>query len=66
MDSASSRSKKGEEWVDFWERIEALEKIGALWFEPWAFESDKNDAEPFFLSISVPSINRKPVTKNIT
>jgi hypothetical protein len=32
----------------FWDRIELLRNIGALWFEPWVFSSDRDDAEPLF------------------
>ncbi len=35
-----------DEWSVFWERLGTLEKVGALWFEQWAFESDDLDAEP--------------------
>ena len=41
-------SKKGEEWADFWGRVSTLERIGALWYEPWVFDNDRNDAEPLF------------------
>lgn len=39
---------KKEHWQPFWDRIAALRKIGALWFEPWLFESDELDSEPLF------------------
>lgn len=32
----------------FWPRLDLLERIGALWFEPWVFASDGTDAEPLF------------------
>lgn len=37
-----------EQWQPFWDRVAALRKIGALWFEPWVFESDELDSEPLF------------------
>jgi hypothetical protein len=42
------KKRKGQEWVSFWERIKLLRDIGALWFEPWLFESSADDAEPMF------------------
>jgi hypothetical protein len=43
---ASARGK--DEWVGFWSRLELLTKIGAVWFEPWLFDSDAIDADPLF------------------
>lgn len=40
--------RKGHEWGAFWERIKTLQAIGALWFEPWLFDSASLDAEPLF------------------
>ncbi|WP_395612762.1 hypothetical protein [Allosphingosinicella sp.] len=42
-----SRTNEGA-WAGFWERVTTLERIGALWFEPWVFDSEANDAEPLF------------------
>lgn len=39
---------KQEIWRFFWERVATLKRIGAIWFEPWIFESEKADAEPIF------------------
>jgi hypothetical protein len=39
---------KNEEWSKFWERVATLQKIGALWFEPWLFDGTTLDAEPLF------------------
>lgn len=39
---------KGAEWAEFWARLSLLEKIGALVFEPWLYESAALDAEPMF------------------
>lgn len=33
---------------DFLSRINVLQQIGAIWFEPWVFESNQDDAEPLF------------------
>lgn len=33
-------------WAAFWQRVEMLKKIGALWYEPWVFDGDELDAEP--------------------
>lgn len=40
--------KKGTpgDWSFFWARLDLLTQIGALYFEPWLFESDALDAEP--------------------
>lgn len=38
--------EKADQWSFFWERLGTLEKIGAIWFEPWVFEGDDVDAEP--------------------
>jgi len=40
--------KKGAkgDWSRFWERVDLLKQIGALYFEPWLFDSDALDAEP--------------------
>jgi hypothetical protein len=42
------KTRKGQEWAGFWERLRTLQKIGAIWFEPWLFESSALDAEPMF------------------
>jgi hypothetical protein len=42
-----SRSKDGG-WEDFWSRVGMLEKIGAIWYEAWIFDSEEPDAEPLF------------------
>ncbi len=36
--------EKGSE--QFWERMRTLQKIGAIWFEPWVFSSKADDADP--------------------
>jgi hypothetical protein len=38
--------KKSSE--DFLTRVHLLQNIGALWFEPWVFSNDRDDAEPLF------------------
>lgn len=40
--------KKGAKgnWSLFWERVDLLKQIGALYYEPWLFDSDALDAEP--------------------
>lgn len=43
------QSSKNEDcWAEFWSRIGLLEKIGALWYEAWIFDSEDTDAEPLF------------------
>ena len=42
-----SRSKDGA-WEEFWTRVAMLEKIGAIWYEAWIFDSEEPDAEPLF------------------
>ena len=42
------KRRKGDEWGGFWERLKTLRDIGAVWFEPWLFESAALDAEPMF------------------
>lgn len=42
------KARSGHEWTAFFERLATLQKIGALWFEPWLFESAALDAEPMF------------------
>ncbi|MFZ3584851.1 hypothetical protein ACOI1H_22260 [Loktanella sp. DJP18] len=37
-----------ENWVDFWSRVALLEKMGAIYYEPWVFDSIASDAEPLF------------------
>jgi hypothetical protein len=37
---------KVDEWAVFWARVASLQKIGALWFEPWIVEGPEPDAEP--------------------
>jgi hypothetical protein len=44
---AKSHSKDGA-WEDFWTRVGVLEKIGAIWYEPWIFDGAEVDAEPLF------------------
>lgn len=33
-------------WASFWERLDLLKKIGALWYEPWVYDGEQLDAEP--------------------
>jgi len=33
-------------WKPFWERLDLLKQIGAVWYEPWLFDSAATDAEP--------------------
>lgn len=42
------RTKDKDPWAVFWDRVELLKKIGAIWFEPWVFEGSALDAEPLF------------------
>lgn len=35
-------------WTVFWDRVKTLEQIGAIWYEPWIYESNEADAEPMF------------------
>lgn len=35
-------------WSIFWHRLRTLEDLGAIWYEPWVFESGDQDAEPMF------------------
>jgi len=44
---SKSRNKDGA-WGDFWARVAMLEKIGAVWYEAWIFDSEESDAEPLF------------------
>lgn len=37
-----------KDWSVFWHRLRTLEEIGAIWYEPWVFESGDQDAEPMF------------------
>jgi hypothetical protein len=41
-------TKSQDAWAPFWERLRMLQRLGALWFEPWVFSSAANDAEPLF------------------
>lgn len=43
-----SESRKGGtyDWTKFWERVAQLKQIGAIYYEPWLFESAEMDAEP--------------------
>lgn len=40
------RKGQAEGWDRFWERVALLQQIGALYFEPWLFDSEALDAEP--------------------
>lgn len=61
-----SEGVAGEEWSVFWERIRKLRSMGALYFEPWVFESSNLDAEPLF-PIAIPDrlnqLGEDPVTR---
>lgn len=39
---------RAKNWIVFWERVNILEQIGAIWYEPWIYESNDPDAEPMF------------------
>lgn len=44
-----------KDWSIFWHRLRTLEDIGAIWYEPWVFESSDLDAEPMFpISVLMP------------
>jgi len=34
------------DWSFFWQRVDLLQQIGAIWYEPWAFDGEGVDAEP--------------------
>jgi hypothetical protein len=40
--------KKGAkgDWSHFWDRIALLKQLGAIYYEPWLFDSEALDAEP--------------------
>ena len=42
--------RKGQksDWQPLWDRLSMLTKMGAIWWEPWVFDSEANDAEPLF------------------
>jgi hypothetical protein len=40
--------KGADRWSDFWERVDLLKRIGAIWFEPWLYDGEDLDAEPLF------------------
>jgi hypothetical protein len=40
------REKGATPWARFWERVDLLKRIGAIWFEPWLFDGEELDAEP--------------------
>src|SRR3546814_10760982 len=42
----SKSNNKDAAWEDFWARIAMIEKIGAIWYEAWIFDSEEPDAEP--------------------
>lgn len=44
---------KGQPESPFWDRVKLLQKLGAIWFEPWVFDGQDLDAEPLF-PVSVP------------
>jgi hypothetical protein len=44
--------KGGPDWSLLWQRIETLQVIGALWFEPWVFDGEELDAEPIFPALA--------------
>jgi hypothetical protein len=41
-------TKSKPDWTAFWARLDTLQKIGAVWFEPWVFAGSSWDAEPLF------------------
>ncbi len=40
--------KPKADWEPLWDRLNTLKKIGAIWWEPWLFDSEADDAEPLF------------------
>jgi hypothetical protein len=36
----------GGDWDVFWERASQLQRLGAIWYESWVFDSAVDDAEP--------------------
>lgn len=35
-------------WRPFWDRLDLLKQVGAIWYEPWLFDGEELDAEPLF------------------
>lgn len=52
-------------WSVFWDRLQTLEDIGAIWYEPWIYESSDPDAEPMF-PISMLTSHRLKVDPDVT
>ena len=55
---------KQASWHLFWERLNTLQKIGALMFEPWLFDSAALDSEPLF-PVYIKDLNRSEVSENV-
>jgi len=36
------------DWSDFWKRLNTLQILGAVWFEPWVFDGEPLDSEPLY------------------
>lgn len=42
-----AKKKGGDtDWEPFWERVKLLKQLGAIYYEPWVFDSAALDAEP--------------------
>jgi hypothetical protein len=61
------RPKGHKTWENFWARVSVLENIGAIWYEPWAFDGAANDAEPLFPvdSSAVPGGKKEPEVSDL-
>ncbi len=42
------KGPRKDERAPFWPRVHTLVKLGAVWFEPWVFDGEADDAEPLF------------------
>ena len=51
----------------FWPRVNKLQNMGALWFEPWVFGGTEWDSEPLFpVDLAEVSGNKSPVSDRDT
>ena len=48
FEHAVKRGSNEPDWSAFWDRLHTLQRLGALWFEPWVFDGAPLDSEPLY------------------
>lgn len=66
LSAPHAATKNGKTKYDgLWQRLDLLETLGAIWFEPWVFGGIENDAEPLYPLLPFQPRHRTPQTRDL-